>query len=50
MRLPLQNLNTCILSKGYWDSMLGEDGDAQSGAFIPLPFMKKAFDDFAAKY
>ena len=30
--------------------MLGEDGDAQSGAFIPLPFMKKAFDDFAAKY
>lgn len=34
MQLSLQNLNTCIVSKGYWDSMQADDnatGDGTTG-------------------
>ena len=50
--VALQNLSTCILSKGYWDSMLSEEigGESSSSAFAPPPFLKKIFEEFAFKY
>jgi len=54
LSLSLHNLNTCIVSKGYWDSMQADDnatGDGTSGGvYQPPSFLKKVFDDFAAKY
>jgi hypothetical protein len=55
VQVPLQNLNTCIVSKGYWDSMQNEEAGTGANSsmgmpFMPPPFLKKTFDDFAAKY
>lgn len=50
MSLPLQQLNTCIVSKGYWEGMLNEEGKESSGQFAPPTFVKKAFEEFASKY
>ncbi len=50
--MNLANLNTCILSKGYWEQMQLDQNDSGSAAndFAPPTFLKKAFDDFASKY
>lgn len=51
LNLPLQQLNTCIVSKGYWDTMTNVEDQTQQldgqQAFNPPPFLKKAFDEFA---
>jgi hypothetical protein len=50
--LSLQNLNTCIVSKGYWDSMQAEGAadDVSTPSFTPPAFLKKTFDEFTLKY
>jgi hypothetical protein len=49
--MPLQQLNTCIVSKGYWESInVEESADGSSSAFAPPAFLKKAFEEFALKY
>lgn len=52
--MNLANMNTCILSKGYWEQMqLDQSDGGAAGAtndFAPPAFLKKAFDDFAGKY
>ncbi|CDW73691.1 anaphase-promoting complex subunit 2 [Stylonychia lemnae] len=45
--LPIQNLNACIISKGYWDSIQEDDTGNQ---FKPPKFLQKAYDDFEAIY
>ena len=48
--MNLANLNTCILSKGYWEQMKLDQQDSASNDFNPPAFLKKAFEDFAGKY
>ena len=43
--LPLDKLNACIISKGYWESVSTEED-----SFTPPPFLNTAFEAFASQY
>jgi len=44
--LELSKLQTCVISKGYWQQVQEEEVNN----FKPPPFLKKSFDDFAKHY